>query len=228
MTSLNSPNKELGHQILLILSDYSEKQISSIVKSFGNLNLEILQIPSIGIYQSMNVAINKINTEYCMFINGGDEILNFKEISILCSRIRGHLWGYGASILYDDKMQNSKKYTFYPYSKFLHKFSLKYVPHCSTIFNTDFLKNLGGYQYMFGIGADQALIFNFATYGRPVTTSKEISKFYLGGTSTRSNKEIIENFKFIESSFRRNNNIFFRISSETIWKLVTLLRILLK
>jgi hypothetical protein len=228
LTSLNSPNKALGHQILLILSDYSEKQITSIGKTFGNLNLQILQIPSIGIYQSMNVAVNKINTEYCLFINGGDEILNFEEISILCSRIQGHLWGYGASILYDENTQTSKKYTFYPYSKFLHKYSLKFVPHCSTIFNTDFLKNLGGYQYMFGIGSDQALIFNFATYGRPIITSKAISKFYLGGASTRSNKEVIENFKFIERSFRKNNNIFFRISSETIWKLVTLLRNLLK
>jgi len=221
-------DKELKHHVILVLSDYTEKQISSIVESFRNLSLEIIRSPAIGIYESMNLAINNIHTEYCMFLNGGDEILNFKEVSILCNRVRGHLWAYGACILYDENTKFSRKYTFYPYSRFLHKYSLKFVPHCSTIFNTNLLKKLGGYQSIFGIAADQALIFNFATYSRPITTLKTISKFYLGGTSTRSDEEIVENFKFIEQNFRNKNNILYEIFSKTIWKMVSFLRSYLK
>jgi hypothetical protein len=188
----------------------------------------VVEVPAIGIYQSMNLAIERVTTRYCIFVNGGDEILNIREIYLLCARIQKHLWAYGGTILHNETTGNFKKYIFRPYSRFFHKYSLKFVPHCSTIFNTNFLKEIGGYDPTYGVASDQALMLNFANQSRPVTTPKIISRFYLGGVSTRSNQEIINEYKLIERDLRKYNNSFHNLLHETIWLCVATLRKLFK
>jgi hypothetical protein len=171
----------------------------------------------------MNLGIEILTTKYCIFLNGGDEITSIKNISNMYLKMEDHLWGYGRAILYNPQSMDSRLYTFRPYSKFLHIFSLKYVPHCSTIFDSSFIKSIGGYDDTFGVAADQALILKFAEHQRPVTSLMILSKFYLGGTSTRSGDEIIKDFKFIEKYFYRNILFDFFIS-KPMWLIVSQIR----
>lgn len=171
----------------------------------------------------MNLGLEKTETEYCMFLNGGDEMIDFSQFAHLYNKIQGKLWGYGGTELYESAMEKRRKYFFVPYSKFLHKFSIKYVPHCSTIFKTNHLKKLGGYNDFFGTAADQAVMLSFALSERPVTQRKILTRFYLGGESTRSKNSIIGDYKLIEMHMR-NGGWFENLTAAIMWFLVSFAR----
>ena len=212
-------------ELILVLSDYSQNEINNIRLSIKTNRLIILEMPASGIYEAMNYGISKVTREYILCLNGGDSIFSPRNLQKLLAKIADKPWGYGAiSIVNPEDEKKARKYNFFPYFRLLHKLSLKYVPHPSTIYRTDFLKSLGQFDTTYRIAADQKLALLASKKIRPINSNLIISKFIGGGKSdNRSAFEIVEDFRNISSEI---DGIFLKNQKfdKLIWSLLLKLR----
>lgn len=225
--------KSLSHatasfqQLILVLSDYSESEIQSLKTTYSNLTFDLLIVKPNGIYDAMNQGTKKLRTKYVLFLNGGDELINPNGLIQLTNQVGLNSWGYGALAIAEENSAKIRKYSFNTYSKSLHRFAIKYVPHPSTIFSSQMLLDLGGYDVDFSTAADQDLIHRFARNSHPTVLKDSISKFYLGGQSSRTNLETIGELRKISQ-----NNFGTLLNSDYIdqlfWKIISASRDMLK
>jgi glycosyltransferase involved in cell wall biosynthesis len=213
-------------EIILIVSDYSHGEISEIALRFSDLSLNIITTPAEGIYAAQNIGLKRVQNKNVMFLNGGDELANPKGIKKLVTLVGENAWGYGSLELINISTNKSSVYRF-NYVKILHRLGLKYVPHPSTIIKVDLGNNLGAFDLKYKSAADHKLLLAFANISKPVVVKETISHFYLGGTSTRKQREIISDSKNIS---RDVCGYFFGIKAldSIIWHILLLLRLVLK
>ena len=193
-------DSEIFHQLVLVLSDYSESDLHTLKESFPKLSFDLLIVEPTGIYSAMNQGLEKLTTELVLFLNGGDELINPRCLVELKNQMGKSSWGYGALEITAENTTRLRKYSFNRYSKNLHRFAIKYVPHPSCIFSVSQFKLNGGYNLKFKTGADQDLILKFARDSYPITSKGCISRFYLGGQSSRNNFETISELHEISRS----------------------------
>jgi len=85
-----------------------------------------------------------------------------------------------------DGINKETEYRFEPYSQLLHRFGWKYVPHPASIISKEVFETLGGFDENYTIAADQKLFLQASKVCFPRVLSKPVSKFHLGGLSSRS------------------------------------------
>lgn len=181
-------------EIILVLSDYSENDIGLISKSTVNLPCRVILSDSVGIYNAMNLGVRELSTDYVVFLNGGDELVQGGGLLELLDGIRGHEWGYGALQVINLSGAKTKIYQSKKYSLLMHRFGIKFVPHPSTIFRRLSIIDKNGFDESFSVAADQEMILRFAIETDPYIVPKPISRFYRGGLSTRNDLEIVQDF----------------------------------
>jgi len=209
-------------EIILVLSGYSKEELLSIKTSFSNLNLKLISTPALGIYEAQNIGLYKAENQFALFLNGGDELASPVGINNLIKKVGENNWGYGAIRLIKPSTNESKLY-YFKYRKILHRLGLKYVPHPGTIIDVQQGIKLGAFDTNYKISADHKLLLEFAKISKPVVIKDLISHFYLEGTSTRSQKDIVTDCKKIsreEFGFFANN-VFI---DELIWNVVLKVR----
>ena len=213
-------------EIILILSDYNNEEISNIAHRFITLRLNIIITPADGIYEAQNIGLKRVQNKNIMFLNGGDELANPLGIKKLVAMIGENAWGYGSLKLINASTDKSSVYRF-NYIKILHRLGLKYAPHPSTIIKVDLGNKLGAFDLKYKSAADHKLLLAFANISKPVVIEETISHFYLGGTSARKQREIISDSKNIS---RDIHGYFFGIKAldSIIWHILLLLRLVLK
>ena len=173
----------------------------------------------------MNTGLNLANSVKCTFINGGDEICDRNAmLDFLNSNSEVDL-GYAPIFISHPESPVNRVYDFSPYRPLLHRLGIKYVPHPGTIYQTETLKKMGGYDANFKVAADQELALRFAKKSNPAVGICPYVIFYKGGASTRSPFEIMKDFKAISA---KNFGYFFNNSfiDAIIWNFVKLARIL--
>lgn len=215
------------HQLILVLSGYSESEIQSLKTAYSSLKFELLIVKPNGIYDAMNQGTKKLKTKYVLFLNGGDELINPYGLIELTNQVGTNNWGYGALAIAEENSSQIRNYSFNTYSKTLHRLAIKYVPHPSTVFSSNMLIDFGGYNVEFPTAADQDLIHKFARHSRPTVLKDSISKFYLGGQSSRSNRETIRELRKISQNNFGNllNSDFI---DQLLWKIISASRFTLK
>jgi hypothetical protein len=225
LKSLNEIRDEIN-ELVLVLSDYSESEIITITNQSRNLMPKIITSEPLGIYAAMNRGLKELGTEFALFLNGGDEIINSKSLSKLLDNMQGANWGYGSLEISTEESNVIRVHKFLPYSITRHRFSLNYVPHPSTILRRESILNKNCYNEKFTTAADQELILKFAIESSPRVIPEPIARFYLGGKSTRSEHEIVNDFQLI------SQNLFgYTLKSKTfdriLWKSIKSARIIL-
>ena len=224
--TLESFRKQSNIQNILVLSNYKHKEVERIKVSFKHLNLNCFEIDGYGIYNAMNFGLNKVSTQYFMCLNGGDRLLDLENLNKLLGKIAGNKWGYGAVKIINPFGGFQRIYKFNRYSILVHRFSLKYVPHPSVIMDTAYARKLGGFDEKFKVSADQKLMMKFGMNFDPVVSKEVISEFYLGGNSTRSQLEVIADFKAISKDLFEP--IFGSRHTEILlWNIISKLRVFL-
>ncbi len=210
---------------ILVLSNYSTEQIKLIRKQIDLQFSHILQCAPQGIYRAMNTGLNLANSVKCTFINGGDEICDQNGMLDFLKSTSGVEWGYAPIFISHPESPVHRIYEFSPYRPLLHRLGIKYVPHPGTIYHTETLKEMGGYDVNFKIAADQELALRFSKKSNPTVGICPYVIFYTGGASTRRPSEIMKDFRAISA---KNFGYFFNSSiiDAIIWRFVKLARIL--
>jgi hypothetical protein len=167
----------------------------------------------------MNKGLHNVKTEYCIFLNSGDEFCKDDVLFFVLNQAKGALWGYGA-IRHIYSNGDRKKYNFFPYVQSLHKYGFRYVPHPATFFHTNTIKSLKGFNENYKVAADQELILRLSLIQRPKVIWRELVEFNREGiSSTRGFTEIKRDFYDIRTEIFNRNVLDARIFN-FFWKLL--------
>lgn len=152
----------------------------------------------IGTYWAMNLGAFQAHGTYLLFLNEGDEFHDENSLLDLKVAIGTREWAYGRIVkIGEDGLET--KYKFEPYSILFHRFGWRYVPHPASIMRKSLFSYLGGFDVNHKIAADQKLFLQASRIHSPQILRKLSSKFYLGGVSSRSVLEHMEEFKRISN-----------------------------
>ncbi len=214
-------------EIILVLSEYSKNEIKNLKNLFSSLQLIIVQVEPNGIYPAMNRGLREARTDFCIFLNGGDEFNCDSGFLDFLNKVGNSDWGYSSVLVKDQTSERAKLYRFRPYNQLLHRIGAKYVPHPSTIYRVNVLRMIGGFDPKFGIAADQAAALSLSQISHPVVGDQCFTTFYRGGLSTRSALEITTDFQKIS---RAHFGYFFHFKpiDAFAWWLIKNIRIYLK
>jgi hypothetical protein len=131
------------------------------------------------------------------FLHGGDSYAKDSAILDLLQLMGNNLIGFGKMEITSFINTKVRTYSFNRYITLLHRLGLKYIPHPSTIVSTKAARGMGGFDLNYSVAADQKLLLQLARKKYPVVLPKIIATFQLGGLSTRSQNEIIKDFRKI-------------------------------
>ncbi len=214
-------------EIVLVLSDFSENELRLISNLAVDLPCRVVVSDSMGIYNAMNLGVKEISTDYVVFLNGGDELVQGDGLLELFDGIKGYEWGYGALQVMNPSGAKTKIYRSKKYSLLKHRFGIKYVPHPSTMFRRHSIIDRNGFDESFSIAADQEMILRFAIETDPYVVLKPISRFYTGGLSTRNDLEIVQDFHKI--SLKLFGAVFnWELIDKFLWTMILFARVFLR
>ena len=208
---------------ILVLSDYSDKEIAQIHGEFSDLNLEIFRTPANSVYGAMNFGLDKVQSGHVLFLNSGDVIVSEGALYKLLQACLPNRWGYGEAIIVRKREVSSAKYGFSPYIQSLHFLGLRFVPHPSSIIPVELIRQFGLFDLNYKVAADQKLLLQSSQVSKPVVLNEPISEFQLGGLSTRSQRDIVRDFRKISRELLPKSH-FYNWPMVNAWPLVFLLR----
>ena len=197
--TLESLDGLLGNDVesILVLSGYSSSQISGMKSITNSQHSKIIEQKPQGIYEAMNSGLRQAESELCIFLNGGDEICDPRALIDFAFGQTDYEWAYSPINIVGSDKDSERLYEFKPYSRLKHRLSFKFVPHPGTIYRTEILKLMGGFNTAMSVAADQELAMRFAQRSDPKIGLVPFSIFYSGGASTRSYDEITKDFKLM-------------------------------
>jgi hypothetical protein len=222
LNSFNYLGNEIP-QIILVLSEYASEDIEMIRTRFAHLTLEVHTLPANGPYAAMNHGLAKVKTKYVNFLNGGDSLTSDTQLVALLNSMDNSLIGYGDIEINNNLTGKTNRYSFRPYSNYLHRLGIKYIPHPATIASTDTVRKLGGFDLNYQIAADQKMALMLTKTIKPALNKGLIAKFERGGLSSRLPVEIVNDFHNISKElygYVGKNPVF----DYLFWRLILLIR----
>jgi hypothetical protein len=196
LTSFSYLNKNFP-KLILVLSEYSVKEVEGLRTKYKYLNPDIYSIKSNGPYSAMNFGLEKTKTSFVNFLHGGDSYTEESAILDLLECMGNNTIGYGEIEIIKSTNTLLKHYSFKKYNVLLHRLGLKYIPHPATIVSTKAAKSVGGFDLNYSVAADQKMLLQLTKDNPPIILSQVIATFKLGGISTRSTEKIVNDFKKI-------------------------------
>lgn len=166
-------------EIEFIFQDGGSKDHSLGVAQIFYRHDEIVSERDRGVYDAMNRTTLRATGEHILWINSGDEIISdaWKEIKQVLTSKKPDLAVFSTKMIDTGKSVNWMG----PNDEDI----AKGVPHPSTIFKTEKIKENGGYDTSFRIAGDYDLILRLARQGATINASSTpIAIFYLGGISS--------------------------------------------
>lgn len=177
-------------------------------------NIEVISSwisePDSGIYEAMNKGLNMANGEYIIYLNADDCFANENVISFIAAQI-GNNTALGMSVEIYKGEQLKRKYSSTHFKPWMFRFGHQ-PPHPGFICNTDFLKELNGFNESFQIAGDFDLFLRcFKHQDFKWKSYEEVSiKMQTGGASDGGVKQKqVMNREILQSL--RNNEIYSNI-----------------
>lgn len=169
---------------ILVVSGYTNEQISLIKEKLKFHNLKIIFDEGTGIYDAMNQGLHNCKTSHALFLNGGDELLNECSIDIVHEKIM--------------QLKGDYNIAFSTYQKFADISFIRKALHKNRFFDWRFFPpphqgfvarvNKGNlFKKGLGVGADthwitEQIIRHDCVYFSDIA----IANFYLGGISNNA------------------------------------------
>jgi len=141
-----------------------------------------------GIYAAMNSALAQAHGRYILFLNAGDCLVNDGVLTKAHDSLTAAdaVWGYADVEIADASGRVVRTPPWDFETERSHSFSRGHFPcHQGTLVSTDALREIGGFDPNFTIGADYAAFLYFAKRSKPVTLDFVLARFNEGGVSTQ-------------------------------------------
>jgi glycosyltransferase involved in cell wall biosynthesis len=161
--TINSVKNQTDKQIEFIIIDGGSNDGSKefIEKNQKHLNYWISE-KDYGVYHAMNKGLGKVTSEYCLFLNSGDYLLNHQTIENVKNKIDSSaVMSYGL-IQWEETnlLWNPKKDL-----KAFEMTKKSLIPHQGTFFKTNILKKLNGYKENYKVISDWGIMVELLEKG---------------------------------------------------------------
>jgi glycosyltransferase involved in cell wall biosynthesis len=153
--------------------------------------------PPTGVYRAMNAGLAAARGEYVYFLNAGDVLTS----PTVLSSIRGAMsttsppWLFGSVRFIDEA---GRAVVPPPFDYAAEKRALfshgRFPPHQGTVARSELLRQQGGFDTSYRIGADYAAFLRLSLVADPVECSCVIAEFRQGGLSSTSWRESLSEF----------------------------------
>ncbi len=140
-----------------------------------------------GIYAAMNSALSRAHGRYMLFLNAGDCLVNGGALARARESLMaaGAVWGYADVEIAETSGHVVRTPPWDFEAERSHSFARGHFPcHQGTFVSTQALRDLGGFDTRFTIGADYAAFLSLAKMSKPVTLNFVLARFAEGGAST--------------------------------------------
>jgi len=152
-----------------------------------------------GPYAAMNAGARVASGDLIAFLGAGDTYCSAASARTLVEIGSRYAWGYGRLCIFNERGA-IRTHKFEPFSRRLLSMGVSYVPHPASVMRVSLLKELGGFDESHEVIADQDVFLRACRLHEPGVSRAVIAHFRSGGLSTRSSKEIAQDFEII----RRN------------------------
>jgi len=143
--------------------------------------------PPHGIYAAMNSALSRAQGRYVLYLNAGDCLVNSGALARARESlmVADAVWGYADVEIADASGHVVRTPPWDFEAERSHGFARGHFPcHQGTFVSTRALRDLGGFDTRFTIGADYAAFLSLAMMSEPVTLNFVLARFAEGGAST--------------------------------------------
>jgi GT2 family glycosyltransferase len=142
--------------------------------------------PDRGIYDAMNMGIQRCAGDLVVFMNGGDRFAHAETLSTVTDDYarRGWRWTYGAMRVVDDQGRLLNLQFPYPWDEGAFWSGAKSIGHQAAYFERSLLDEIGPYVLEFGVEADQELMARAALRSSPVPIPEVLADLLAGGVSS--------------------------------------------
>ncbi len=143
--------------------------------------------PPRGIYAAMNSALSRAHGRYMLFLNAGDCLVNGGVLARAQESLMaaGAVWGYADVEIAETSGHVVRTPPWDFEAERSHSFARGHFPcHQGTFVSTQALRDLGGFDTRFTIGADYAAFLSLAKMSEPLILNFVLARFAEGGAST--------------------------------------------
>lgn len=140
-----------------------------------------------GIYTAMNSALSRAQGRYILFLNAGDCLVNSGVLARAHDSLMAAdaVWGYGDVEIADTSGHVVRTPPWDFEFERAHSFARGHFPcHQGTFVSTQALRDIGGFDTRFTIGADYAAFLSLSKVAEPVSLNFVLARFAEGGAST--------------------------------------------
>lgn len=221
ISSLEQIRQDLDVECIFIDGASSDESVTLAKALWSDDN--IVSESDNGIYDAMNKGLAMAKGKFILWLNSGDELITgvWKDAKKILQTTDATVISFGLEIYNESGTKLLERRL--PNERMLPRRTL---PHPSSIFQRDIILRLGGYDESFRIAADRFLFLRLHHEGASFYFPKIfLSKFYLGGASSRffdtffENRRIDHHFKIISpwtySVIRMIKRVHFYIEGNT-------------
>ena len=161
--TINSVKNQTDKQIEFIIIDGGSTDGSKefIEENQKHLNYWVSEKDG-GVYHAMNKGLEKVTSEYCLFLNSGDYLINEETIETVKNQIDSNATMSYGLIQWEETnlLWNPKKDL-----KAFEMTKKSLIPHQGTFFKTNILKKLNGYKENYKVISDWGIMVELLEKG---------------------------------------------------------------
>jgi len=145
-----------------------------------------VQEPDTGIFNAMNKGLSLVDTPLVTFLNSGDLHASKDVVSMILKSYEenGWNWAVGQTVAIDNSRVRLWEWPMPDHTSLKFKLSIRAFSHQATVYETDFIKKIGGY-YEESIYSDWLLSLKMAKIQPPRIENKIWCFFTTGGISSQ-------------------------------------------
>ena len=139
--------------------------------------------PDRGLYDAMNKGIWRASGDLVVFMNGADTFTHDDDLEFVAHEwvASDWMWGYGAVRHVNADREAVKGVVHAPFVLRKYQLGFMWVPHQSSYFALEALREFNGFRLDVGVSGDQELTMRIATKYRPAVWVRFVSDFLIGG-----------------------------------------------